>query len=596
MNICMKFWKQFVNKLSREQWILIAIAAAGLLFRIEYLREFMALPHSGFAIGADVEEYHTRAQEILSGRVFPVHEDIHAPLYSWFLALLYWLTDSSIAWVRAVQLLLNFAAYAGITALLRRQKAPFGVQAGFFAGAMLVPVLFFHQAELISETLIAPLICAFLWLMEMGKSKRRCVAGAGVILGGLILTHGLMLFFAVAEVGWALLRKRWQVAALLAAGIMAAVVPVVVVKSVHYGKVTGIQGNSGYNLWIGHNPDATGGCYLRPGKSWRDPLNQVKKEAAERGVSENRVFAGKIGHFYRTQPVQLVILPLKKLVLLLSPGEPVAGADPEALIRMTPVQFYGSGMFAVVVVLALCGAYFACCNREKRYEHYYLLVIAGTAAAVLTVVSGRYRQGMIPGILLLAALGAAKLDRKALYLAVAVFFAGTLMVARNITGGAEAASILGEAEYRRGNIPQAKQYLLLAEQELDDPARFDNMLGAIAEQEHDFNEAQRRYRKALTGEPEFADAWLNLGALLFRQPGKRQEAVELLEQGVKLDPAAHSGYNLLGVAAAERGDFVAAEKYFALAVKNAPGNVNYENNLVKCRRLAARAEKQGKNK
>jgi len=177
-----------------------------------------------------------------------------------------------------------------------------------------------------------------------------------------------------------------------------------------------------------------------------------------------------------------------------------------------------------------------------------------------------------------------------------VFFAGTLMVARNITGGAEAASILGEAEYRRGNIPQAKQHLLLAEQELDDPARFDNMLGAIAEQEHDFNEAQRRYRKALTGEPEFADAWLNLGALLFRQPGKRQEAVELLEQGVKLDPAAHSGYNLLGVAAAERGDFVAAEKYFALAVKHAPGNVNYENNLVKCRRLAARAEKQGKNK
>jgi hypothetical protein len=36
---------------------------------------------------------------------------------------------------------LNFAAYAGLTALLRRQQAPFKVQAGFFAGAMLVPVL-----------------------------------------------------------------------------------------------------------------------------------------------------------------------------------------------------------------------------------------------------------------------------------------------------------------------------------------------------------------------------------------------------------------------------------------------------------------------
>ncbi|MBQ9804415.1 MAG: tetratricopeptide repeat protein [Lentisphaeria bacterium] len=584
--------KYFTGKLSREQWILIAIAAAGLLLRIGYLLEFAGLPHFDFAIGADVEEYHGRAQEILHGRFLPEHPEIHAPLYSWFLALLYWLTDSQVAWVRALQVALNFAAYAGLTALLRRQQAPFKVQAGFFAGAMLVPVLVFHQAELISETLFAPLICAFMWLMELGKSRRRCVAGAGVILGGLILTHGLMLFFAAAEVGFALLRKRWQAAALLTAGIMAAVVPVVVIKSVHYGKITGIQDNSGYNLWIGHNPDATGGCYLRPGKMWREPLNLVKRQAAAREISENRIFVEKIGGFYRNDPVQLVILPVKKLLLLLSPGEPVAGADCEALIRMTKVQFYGSGMFAVVIVLALCGTYWAWRDREKRYEHYYLLLIAGTAAALLTVVSGRYRQGMIPGILLLAALGAAKLDRKALYLAVAVFFAGTLLIVRNITGGGEAASVLGEAEYRRGNIFAAKQYLLTAEQELDDPARYDNMLGAIAEKEGDLNEAQRRYRNALTAEPDYAAAWLNLGHLLFRQPGKRQEAVALLEQGVKLDPAGHSGYNLLGVAAAECKNFALAEKYFTLAVKKAPGNSDYENNLVRCRQLARAIKKE----
>ena len=72
------------------------IAVCGLLFRLEYLREFSQQINFSSAVGPDVQEYHERALEILNGRIFPEEPEIHGPLYSFFLAALYKITGSSI--------------------------------------------------------------------------------------------------------------------------------------------------------------------------------------------------------------------------------------------------------------------------------------------------------------------------------------------------------------------------------------------------------------------------------------------------------------------------------------------------------------------
>ena len=127
-----------------------AIAAAGLLLRLEYLREFSAFDHFPFAIGPDVQDYHERAIGILNGELLPSRPHIHAPLYSFFLALGYKLTGMSIPLMRAIQLLLNFGAYLGFAKILQWRKAPVGIVLSFLAFAMFTPALIFHQAELIS--------------------------------------------------------------------------------------------------------------------------------------------------------------------------------------------------------------------------------------------------------------------------------------------------------------------------------------------------------------------------------------------------------------------------------------------------------------
>ncbi len=575
------------RKLSREQWIFLGIAAAGAVLRLVYLLEFSNQVHFTLAIGADIAEYDTRAREILNGRIFPASPEIHAPLYSWFLAFLYRISGFSVPFVRTFQLILNFAAYTSLLFLLKRLGASFKLRACFFAGAMLIPVMFFHQAELISETLLAPLTAVVMWCLFLGKKQLRFFFFAGTALGGLLLTHGLMLGFAAAEVLYFACRRQYRAMMLLCAGIAAVTLPVITVKSIHYGKFTSIQANSTYNLWIGNNPDATGGCYLRPGLSWRTPLENTRAEAASRNVSESRVFLEKIRDFYFSSPGKAVLLPVKKLLLLIHPEEPIAGADPEAIIRTTTVQILGKWMFSFALIMAATGIYSAIKEKNKTFVHFYLLAGATAAVLLLTVVSGRYRQGMMPGILLLAAIGAVNTGWKKTLLAAAGFnlLMWLIFPCNCPHSRSEAAALRGEAYFIKNQWAKAELLLLFAEKFINDPARFDNMLGAIAEKRHDGAEAERRYRRVIECDPAFADAWLNLGNLYFRIPGKRAEAVRLINEGLKRDPEKHSGHNLLGIDAIQRGDFFAAEKYFAQASALVPEHQGYRKNLQLCRQL-----------
>ena len=101
----------------------------------------------------------------------------------------------------------------------------------------------------------------------------------------------------------------------------------------------------------------------------------------------------------------------------------------------------------------------------------------------------------------------------------------------------------------------------------------------------DVAEAERRYRRAIARDPDFPDAWLNLGRILFRQRGKRDEAEKLIRASLERAPESAAAHNLLGVAAAERGDLSEAETQFIRAVRLEPGRRDYEVNLSNCRRL-----------
>ena len=182
-------------------WILLA---AGILLRVEYLREFSGSPLFAFALGADISEYHQRAREILAGAWLNPLPEIHAPLYSWFLALLLWL-HASIPAVRAVQLALNLAAWVCFYRFLRRKSDPEStVPEWTFGWAMLYTPLIFHQAELVSESLLTIFVLGLIWCVCRCEEKRswRFGLAGGVFAGLAILTHPVVLLLTAAEAGY----------------------------------------------------------------------------------------------------------------------------------------------------------------------------------------------------------------------------------------------------------------------------------------------------------------------------------------------------------------------------------------------------------
>ena len=200
---------------TRERIVFWSLLAVGALLRVWYLWDYSGSPIFGLPLGADVTEYFARARDFLAGRFFPAVPDIHAPLYPAFLALLLKLGGASLAFVRSCQLALNFGAWAALYPLFRRDGISRRECLIFLGFAMVFPVPFFYQSELVSESLLLPAAVLCFWLLRLAESgktpTRRGVgaAAAGAALGLMNLIHPLTLLFTAAEAVLSFLRRKY---------------------------------------------------------------------------------------------------------------------------------------------------------------------------------------------------------------------------------------------------------------------------------------------------------------------------------------------------------------------------------------------------
>ena len=73
----------------------------------------------------------------------------------------------------------------------------------------------------------------------------------------------------------------------------------------------------------------------------------------------------------------------------------------------------------------------------------------------------------------------------------------------------------------------------------------------------------------------------------FHFPEKREEALRLIGEALRRDPALPSAWNMLGIHLAQRGDWEGAEKRFVKALEYDPGNEIYGKKIEMCRQMSA---------
>jgi len=101
----------------------------------------------------------------------------------------------------------------------------------------------------------------------------------------------------------------------------------------------------------------------------------------------------------------------------------------------------------------------------------------------------------------------------------------------------------------------------------------------LDEQEHTFDAAEAAYRRAIALDPTLANAFTNLGNLMFRRD-RLEEAERLYERALKLDPEQPEAHYNAGFLAYERGDVQAAVASFERALTSDPAFADAHFNLA----------------
>jgi tetratricopeptide (TPR) repeat protein len=524
----------------------------------------------------DARGYDEWAQRIAGGGWIGHDVFYQAPLYPYFLGLMYSIAGRSLMLVRVVQVVIGSCSCVLIGAAASRA---FSTRAGLLAGLMLAvyaPAIFL-DGLLQKSVLDVFFVCLGLWLIaEITPQGLRAWPwlALGLALGGLSLTRENALVFIVVILGWAILRFGVRAAAVFTLGVAVVLLPVAVRNSIVGGGFYITTSQFGPNLFIGNHPGADGTYQsLRYGRGAPEYERQDATELAERALHRmltpaevSSFWTDRALAFITSNPGAWLKLMARKVALLANATEMVDTEDQatygewSVVLRLLgPVTHFG-----VLVPLALAGI-LATWSDRSRLGILYALLIAYSGSVVLFYVFARYRYPLVPMLMLFAAAGGVAAIVKVQSFQRAAFSVPRLGSSRTLV---QIAAVAAAAIFV--NWPMGSKGAMRAVTETN--------LGTALHTEHRLDDAIAHYRRAVAAQPDYAPAYSNL-ATAFREQKRIDEAVASYEQALKLQPEfATAHYNFANLLLDE-GDPAAAVDHFERAIRKEPASADVHSNL-----------------
>jgi len=296
---------------------LIAVLAAKLTIVFQ-LRHHPLLQPDG---GLDTAAYLRLAAQVAGGDL-ALGPGLYylSPLYIYFLAGARIVTDS-LTFVRVVQAALGTAAVACVFWTARTW---YGERAGWIAAmlAALTGVFTFYEAVILQSSLDTFLTAAALWCLADGFSRK--ILLCGVIFGLQTLNRPNVLVAVVGMLAVLVLVRRARTAALIVAGVVVALAPVLIRNAIVSREFALLSSHGGLNFFIGNNAAATGQFNAVPDvraniDGQAEDTRKVAEKAAGRALTDAEVsahFTGLASSWIRSNPGAAAKLFVKKLALV----------------------------------------------------------------------------------------------------------------------------------------------------------------------------------------------------------------------------------------------------------------------------------------
>ena len=273
----------------KEKIILIIILLLALVVRTVHWLDVREDPFFAQLV-MDSEEYDRWAIEIAEGNWLGSEVFFQAPLYPYFLAVVYSLFGHSLDAVYLIQIVI---CLLGIYALYRAGIKLAGEKVGLAAAALsaFYGVYLFYDVQLLKESLAVTLVCILLWVLAEARESKGLTLWiwAGVICGFLSLLRENMLLIVPFLLLLAI-RPRERFSAFFLRSLVLILGTGIVLVPVAYrnwkvgGNFLPTTFQGGVNFYIGNNPQANGTYQpLSPGKQVpsyerTEPIRLAEKE------------------------------------------------------------------------------------------------------------------------------------------------------------------------------------------------------------------------------------------------------------------------------------------------------------------------------
>ena len=585
----------------------VAIGTLALAVRFFYLWEIHDAPGFTRLVGDGVV-YDDWARALAAGDWLGQGIFYQAPLYPYFLGVLYAVFGHDLLAVRIVQCILGALACALLGAAGSRL---FCRTIGVFSGILLAvyPTAFFADGLIQKSSLDIFFVCLFLVALAAAMELRaRPLAwlACGVVLGMLALTRENALALAPVAVAFVALQRRdggWRTRALASAslvlGIALALSPVAVRNTIVGGEFHVTTAQLGPNLYIGNNPTANG--MYRPLRYGRGDAHYERLDAtelAERAVGHeltpgevSTYWAGRAIRFALAEPGHWLRLVGLKAALFVNRVE-VGDAEDQYTYAEWSSLLAAAGRalhYGVLVPLAIIGIVLGC-RRGAGPRLVVALLFVYAASVIAMFVMARYRHPALPFLCLLAVAGVVEgvryiRARRYAALGLAALLAAGIAVPSNLPLASEATVRAGSLynigrrlQDEPGGLDPAIAYYRRALDLNPRDAMIANNLG-LALERRDGTQAGLPYlQRAVELAPGQADFHYNLAGAL-AEIGKSDEAVAAYQRTLVLSPDSADAHNNLGNLFQQRGDVAAAIEHYEAALRLDGRNVQALNNL-----------------
>ena len=594
-------------------WYWVALWCGALVVRLVYNWEIHATDLATTLMG-DARAYDDWAGRIAAGNWLGDGVFYQAPLYPYFLGVLYSLGGHHPGMVRIVQALI------GATSCVFLGKAGqyfFSWPVGLAAGVLLAlnPTAVFFDS-LIQKAVLDLFFFTLVLLLtgHLTRYPRKTCAWLvlGAALGFLTLTreNALVILPWLALLAWRQKESRtrgWRSLISMLLGVAVVLLPVALRNLAVGGEFHLTTSQLGPNFFIGNNEKADGTYQpLKPGRG--DPIyeridaTELAESNLGRKLSPGEVsdyWMAKGFDFIRSHPGKWLKLMGRKWFLVWNAAELGDTEDQSAYVPYARLLRWLSSFlhFGVICPLAVMGMVWTWKDRKQLWPLYAIALTYALSIAIFYVFS-RYRLPLIPAAILFAAAGIRSVSCRMRDVPVRARWVGlgfalaTAGIVNWPTQAHSAANVtyynLGMRLTEDGDYDRAITYLRMAVQKVPNSDQTHAGLGTALYRAGKTDEAVQHLQLAVSLNPGQADAWYDLGVGLGDQM-RFDEAIKCYRKTIELDPRHARAYNNLADIFLEKGEVAEAiyclQRAAQIDPKYAPAHLNLGVALVKVGRI-----------